>query len=73
MSDADRLLDLARHLRPTEHQPRNVIECYDSSSLDSVALARFALALKLAQQPLSLQLRAAVEEWDLQRIGREVH
>ena len=64
MINAERLLDLAKLIK----HPKDEVVATDDASL-----GKCALALRLDRAPMSLRLRAVVEDWSLPRIVQEIY
>jgi hypothetical protein len=68
LTPAEGLLALANRIKC----PKGVL-VYTDDGLDSSHLAKVALALRFSEERPRLRLRAIVENWDMQRITREVY
>lgn len=67
MRTADRLIDIANSISPSRI---TLVEyCGDR---DAARLALMVTGMKMRKEPL-LALRASVEDWDVERIIREVY
>lgn len=68
-SYAEKLLDLAEAVK----KPAGVVICVEDARMGPDTLSRVQTALRLAEMPPVIRMRAILEDWDMYRIVRELH
>jgi hypothetical protein len=68
-SYAEKLLDLAEAVK----KPAGVVICVENANMGPDTLSRVQTALKLAEMPPVIRMRAILEDWDMYRIVKEVY